>query len=59
MTRLRETYSILFGPQGTLRVENDTVVQEPDSGPDEQVAAMSIDEFRKAVLDLIAQRRQQ
>jgi hypothetical protein len=53
------TYSILFGPQGTLRVENDTVVQEPDSGPDEQVAAMSIDELRKAVLDLIAQRRQQ
>ena len=53
------TYSILFGPQGTLRVENDTVVQEPDSGPDEQVAAMNIDEFRKTVLDLIAQRRQQ
>jgi hypothetical protein len=49
------TFSLLFGPQGVLTVANDTVIQDPGLGPDEEVPSMTLDDFQKALADSIAQ----
>jgi hypothetical protein len=48
------TYSILFGPQGTLSVQNGVVTKHADLGPDEEIASMSLEDFRTTLQDLIA-----